>query len=300
MATTISTINESLVDKKVVSALRYLLPMLNSFSYRIESSGRIKSDSIYVPIATDPTAQSKTAGTAVTGNGTIAGTQVTLSNHYAAGWTATEGSISGQLFASFWADKAAGSVYALGKQVVDAALALITAANFGDDADDKLTVAPADFGQTDLGNLYELATEKILNQQVSLGLNAAYAGAMMGDSNIGLILATAGNSFFQTGVLPNLFGMNTWTYAAFPSNSQNLGGAAIGKAALLVAAAPPDPLFAAGSDGSIEQRIITDPDSGLSVLYRMWADGGGTIYGESSILYGVAKGQDAVVRIVSA
>ena len=32
MATTITYINESLVDEKVVGALRYVLPMLNSFS----------------------------------------------------------------------------------------------------------------------------------------------------------------------------------------------------------------------------------------------------------------------------
>ena len=54
-------------------------------------------------------------------------------------------------------------------------------------------------------------------------------------------------------------------------------------------------------DGDImERRVITDPDSGISAMYTATASGGGTIAGECALLYGVAKGQDAVVRLVSA
>ena len=64
--------------------------------------------------------------------------------------------------------------------------------------------------------------------------------------------------------------------------------------------ATPDPLAAAGEGDIVERRIITDPDSGISALFTTTASGGGTIAGEIAILYGVAKGQDAVVRLVSA
>lgn len=301
MATTISTINESLVDQKVVEALRYVLPMLDAFSLRVENEGRIKNDVIYVPFATDPTAQIKTAGTAVTPNGTLAGTSVTLSNHYAAGWDATEASLPSRLLAPYWADKAAGAVYALAKQVIDAALAVVTKANFGDaSGTDKLVCAAADFGQGDLALLWQYAEAKIKQRQRSLGLSPTYAAALMGESNLGLIFASSGNNFVQSGILPTLIGMNTWAYGAFPTNSENLGGAVFGKAAICAAVAPVDALAAAGEGDIIERRIITEPESGISVLYTMTYAFGGTVKGECEILYGVAKGQDAVVRLTSA
>ena len=301
MATTISTVNQSLVDSKVVAALRYFLPMLKAFSYQVESEGKIKDDVVYVPIATDPTAQSKTAGTRVTANGTVAGTSVTLSNHYAAGWDATEGSISPALFGNYWSDKAAGAVYSLAKQVIDAALAVVTASNFGnDEGEDKLTVSAADFGANDLAKLWQYGATKIKQREVSLGLNASYAAALMGETSLAQVFATGGSNFIATGVLPTLIGMNTWAYPGFPTNSENLGGAVFGRAAVLVGCAPVAPLAAAGEGNIVERRIITDTDSGISVLYTMTADGAGTVNGECEMLYGVAKGQDAVVRLVSA
>jgi hypothetical protein len=301
MATTISTINESLVDQKVVEALRYFLPMLKAFSYEISAEGKIQSDIVYVPIATDPTAQSKTAGTMVTANGTVAGTSVTLSNFYGASWDATEGKIAPPLFANYWADKAAGAVYSLAKQVIDAALGVITAANFGNaEGTDRLTVAPADFGQNDLGLLWQYAATKIKQREISMGLNAQYTGALLGETNLATVFSNSGTNFVQSGILPQLIGMNTWAYPAFPSNSENLGGAVFGRAAIAVAVAPPTALMSSGDGNIIDRRIITEPSSGISCLYTTMGDGGGTVSGECSLLYGVAKGQDAVVRIVSA
>jgi hypothetical protein len=302
MASTISTINQALVDQRVVEALRYVLPAFDAFSMRVEREGMIQSDSVYVPIATDPTAQSKTAGTLVTSNGTVAGVQVSLSNFYGAGWDVAEGKMSPAVFASYWADKAAGAVYSLAKQVVDAALALITAINYGNtEATDKLTVAVADFGITDLASLWAIAERKIRQRQRTLLLNSHYAGAVMGDSAVSLNFATAnGNNPLATGILPQLIGMNTLAYGALADNSENLGGAVIGKAAILGAVAPPAALAGAGDGAIMERRIITEPTSGLSCLYTSTVGAGGLVQGECAILYGVAKGQDSVVRLLTA
>ena len=301
MASTISTINQSLVDQRVVAALRYVLPMLRSFSLGISTTPLILDNKVYVPIATDPTVGTKTRGTFQTGTGTLAGTLVTVDTPIAAGWDATEGTMPANLFAQYWADKSAGAVYGLAKTVIDAALALITQANFGNtEGTDKLTVAPADFGANDLGLLWQYAATKIKQRVSSLGLNAAYAGAIMGETNLASIFSNTGTNFLASGVLPQLIGMNTWAYPAFPANSQNLGGAVFGQAALLVAVGTPDELMSAG-DGNIgERRIITDPDSGISVLYTQKQDAGGTVSGECQLYYGVAAGQDAVVRLVTA
>jgi hypothetical protein len=296
MATTFATINQSLVDNAVVSALRSLKPMLSAFSYRPVTEGRIKSDIVYVPIATDPTAQSKTAGTAVTDNGTIAGTAVTLSNHYAAGWTANEGTMPASLFPAFWQDKIAGGVAALGKQVIDAGLALVTEANYGStEGTDKLTIAIADFGLSDLTTLWQYAIAKIKGQRMSYGMNPAVAGAIFGESNIASAFAYNGTNYIQTGAVPQLLGMNTWMYGDFPNNnSEGMASAIFGQAAILACTAPIDDLIGVSGE-IIERRNITDPETGIACTYTMYASGAGAVTGEVQLLYGVAKGQNAIV-----
>jgi len=295
MATTFATINQSLVDEQVVSALRVMKPMVSAFSYRPVSEGKIKNDVVYVPLATDPTAQAKTAGTAVTDDGTVAGSAVTLSNHYASGWTANEGTMPASLFPSFWGDKIAGGVAALAKQVVDAALAIVTTTNYGStEGTDEYTIAVGDFGLSDLTTLWQYAIAKIKGQKMSYGMNPAVAGAIFGESNIATTFAYSGTNFIQTGAVPQLLGMNTWMYGAFPDNDQNLASAIFGQAAILVATSPVDPLFGSG-DGIIDRRVITDPETGISVLYTMYATGAGKVTGEVQLLYGVAKGQDSIV-----
>ncbi len=300
MATTVSSVNEALVDQKVVEALRYILPMLEAFSFGVTSEGKIKDDSVYVPVATDPTVGTKTAGTLVTATGSLVGTQVTLDTFEGAGWQFTEGSVSARLFETAWADKTAGAVYAMAKQIVDAALALVTAANYGDTDADKLAVAPADFGASDLSELWKLAETKIKQRQRSFGMNAAYAAALLGNSNLALVFANSGTNFIQTGIVPQLMGMRSWAYGSFPSNSQNLGGAIFGKAAIAVGAAPPSQLLESGMGDVVERRFITEPDSGITVQYTMAVDAGGALKGEIACLYGVKKVQDAIVRLVSA
>lgn len=89
-------------------------------------------------------------------------------------------------------------------------------------------------------------------------------------------------------------------YEDFPSNSENLLGAVIGSGALAVAIARPGFFLQSGEGDIIDRRVITDPDSGLSCMYTSKASAGGTLSGEVALLFGVAKAQDAVVRVVSA
>lgn len=299
MASTISGINEALVDKQVVEALKHMLPVLRAFSYVIEQDDRITSDTVNVPLSTDPTVGDKTAGTFKTADGALAGTTVTYNRFRAAGWDAVETTMRPSLFAQYWADKAAGAVYGCAKDVIDYALSLITIANFGDADADKLVVAPADFGQNDAALLWERATTKIKRQKKTFMMNTAYAGSLFGSSNLALIYASAGNNFLASGQIPQFLDLNQMHYADFPANSQNLGGAVIGSAALALAIARPSMLMGAGEGNIVERRVITEPDSGLSAMYTTKADAGGTISGEVAILYGAAKGQNSIVRLVS-
>lgn len=300
MASTISNINEALVDQKVVGALRYVLARLSSFSYEVTSEGRIINDAIYVPIATDATVGDKTAGTMKTANGTLAGTAVTLNRFRAAGWDAIEGQMRANVLPQYWADKAAGAVYQVAKDLIDTALGLLVKANFGDTDSDKYVTALGDFNQGALAEFIAVAIAKNKQREQSIVLNTQYAMGLLGQSFFGLINAAAGNNVLATGELPPLLGYPAIRYDAFPTNGENLVGAMMGRAALLVAAAPPDQFVAGGQANVIERRIIKDPDSDIAVLYTMTGDGGGKINGEVALLSGVAVGQNSAVLLKSA
>jgi hypothetical protein len=304
MASTITNINWARVDQNVVSALRHGLPARDLFSMRaltLEESESIENDIVHVPLATDPTLAVKTLGTAATGTGSLVAVDVTLGNPKAVGWDAIEGKMSGQLFQKYWEDKIAGGMYVLAKAVLDAGLALVTKANFGDvEGTDKLTVAPADFGQADLGLLWQYGATKIKQRSRSLILNAAYAGQIIGNTSLINLFATAsGKNAAETGILPMLIGHQTAAYPDMPANSESLGGAVFGQAAIALACAPISPLAQAGEGDIVDRRVITHAESGFSALYTMTAAGGGTIKGELALMYGAAKGQDSVVRIVN-
>lgn len=300
MTTSISNVNNALVDSRVVEALRQVLPMLSMFSLDISEDDRIVSDTTAVPLATDPTVGTKTAGTTVTAGGALTSATITYNRHRGASWDAIEGTIRPSLFSNYWADKVAGAVYGCAKDVIDYALSLITAANYGDATGDKLVVAPADFGQNDAAQLWKKAVAKIKGQNKVVMLNTDYAAELFGNSNLALVYANAGNDFLAEGKLPRFLGLNQLHYADMPANSENLGGAAIGRAAIAVGLARPGSLMNSGEGNIVERRIITDPQTGISVLYTVTADGGGTLTGEVSILYGASKGQDTVVRLLSA
>jgi hypothetical protein len=294
-----TTVNKALVDDTVVAALKQVLPMFDAFSMRFEKDGLNSGDSVYVPLAVDPTVGTKTLGTMQTATGSITGKIITFANPTAAGWDAIEGNIGGALFEKYWADKIAGAVYGVAKAVVDAALAVVTKANYGDTADDKVVCAPGDFNQKRLAELWEKAETKKLGRQRSLGMNAAFASGLLGESGLALILATSGASFIQSGVVPPLMGMNSWAYAGFPANSEALGGAIFDKSAIAAAVAPVKMILGAGQGNIIDRFMVTEPNSGLTAMYTQTGDGGGTVSGEVAILYGVAKCNNAVVRLVN-
>ena len=300
MATTISGINEALVDQRIVEALRHVLPLIKKFSYIIDEQDRIASDTVYVPAATDPTVGDKTAGTFVTATGTLAGTVVTFNKFRGAGWDAVEGTMRASLLPQYWADKAAGAVYGVAKDVIDTLLALITAANYSNvEGTDKITVPAADFGQQDMARLWAVATKKIKRQKKLLMLGTDYAAAVFGDSNLALINATAGKADLTTANLPNFLDIEQAIYPDFPTTG-NLGGAVIGAASMAVALCNPSGFLKSGDGNVLERRVITDPDSGLSAMYTVKADAGGTLSGEVAMQFGVGKIQDSVVRLVSA
>ena len=303
MASTISNINTALVDERVVEALRFALPMASLFSFDVTAEEKLQNDIIRVPIATDPTIATKTPGTLLTAGGTLAGTNVTLSSFRGAAWDATEGNISAMTLEKYWADKAAGAAYVAVKDAVDACLAQLTVANFPNPSSTgnatQAIIAPADFNQSNMASLWALGIKQIKHQDKVLMMNHTYAATVFGNSNLGLTYAMTGENFAKTGKLSDFAGMPMLVYPDLSITNTTLGAAVIGKAALLLGTARPSMLMESGEGNIVDRRVITDENTGLSVMYTMKADAGGTITGEICLLYGVAVGQQSAILCLS-
>jgi hypothetical protein len=242
----------------------------------------------------------KTPGIASTSGGGAATTSVTLSTYRESSWQLNEGQVNSGRASILFAAMAAEATYALAKYVIDTALALVTATNYGNDTDDKLVVAAADFGQNDVAQLLIKAEAKKLGRVRSLLLNANYAGNLFG-SSLALMYATAGQNVFASGVLPPMLGMASYMYSALPTNSENLGGLVCDQGAIAVGMAAPEALVAAGEGNKISDTVVTDPDSQVVARYIRMADAdGGYHKGRVELIFGVAKVQDSIVRILSA
>jgi hypothetical protein len=300
MATTYTNLNSALIDEMVVEALRDVLPMLDMFSHIVETDDKEQNNVIRVPISGDGSVGDKTPGTFTTDSGSLTGVNVTLDKFRSIGWSATEATTPIKLLPQIWAQQAAGGIHKLAKDVIDTALALITATNYGNATGDKSVVAPADFGQYELAQLWSKGQTKIKGQEQTLLVNSEYQAALLGLSGLGLVFATSGLNFIATGKVPSLMGMNVVHYNGVPTNSENLGGAVFGKAAIAVAIARAGFFLNAGDGNIVDRRIISDPQSGLSAMLTTIADGGGKMSGEVAMLFGVAKAQDAVVRLLTA
>lgn len=297
MATTFTGWNNDVLTMAAIqAALKNALIPLGAFSSAVSVERRVQSDVVRVPVMTAITTSAKTPGTASTSYGGAATTSVTLSTYREASWQLNEGSVSAAEAPVLFAAMAAEATYGLAKYVIDLALAEVTAANFGT----SRTIAAGDFGMNDLGLLWQDAEGKKMGRDRSLVLNAAYTGSLIGESNLGLILATMGDKGLMSAQLPPLMGFKCFNYSALPTTG-NLGGFVCDKNAIAVALAPPEPLVAAGEGNKIADEVITDPDSSVVCRYIRLADAdGGYHKGRVEVLIGVEKIQDSLVRIISA
>jgi len=297
MATTLTNLDQAKIELSIQAALKNALVPISAFSLGVSTEGMNKDDVIKVPVLTDPTSQSKTLGTAITVNGTVTGVSVTLDTPIQAGFEMVEGTVNPAQAQAYAEGLATGATFSICKAIVDAAFGLVTNANYAT----KVTVPVADFGQKDIGDLFAAAEAKKLGRQRSLILNGPYAGSLIGESSLGLILATLGDQALKTASLPPLMGMTSYLYSGLPSNSENLGGMVIDKTAIAIAISPVNNLLGSGDGDVMGQSLITDPDSGITVGYRMVGDGdGGKFKVLITAMYGVAKVQDAIVRLVTA
>jgi hypothetical protein len=143
---------------------------------------------------------------------------------------------------------------------------------------------------------------KVLNdRKVSpmgrLGIvNSSAFKALSGDQLVTTQLANP-NAQTDYSLTPNLLkarGFEIIEYPQLPDNSEDLNGVFMGLGAIVGATGVPADSNAAGMFPGVPNvaavRVVTDPDTGLSVLERMAKTSNGGIQLDYAWIYGFAKG----------
>jgi hypothetical protein len=301
MANTLTNLTEAMVQDEVLPALKLGLNPLNAFSFKAGSDGMAVGDTVSVPVATAKSAASYTS-TFETGNSTVVGTDVTMAAPVFSSWFVNPNLEAMPTVERFLAE-GREAAFAVAKSMVQGVLANFVAANIGDTATDKVTVASSAYDYTSQTELWELLKGKGVNSAISAIHTIPYAASLLDDSRL-TDQSASGSSVLTSGELPNILGVRQFYTDAFPTavTTENTGVIYTGASTAAVATSVPNDVIS-GLEGAAGVRVIqaTDPDTGISLIYRTWVNSGtGVYWGSVLAMYGTSFIQDAAVRAVSA
>ena len=302
------TLAGTLVTQRALELLKFQFPILKTIATDFSTENAAFNQIIQSRIISIPSVGSynTTTGYAQT-DMTAVDVPVTMTAHKFVQISFDANTLAGtvrQLFDEF----APASSYALGKDMVDALFALITAANF---TNTPSTIALVNFVRNDLVDIgVALTLRGVPNGSMnrSLQLYPTYYGKLQKDSGTTLNVVTALAAFqrpeiLTEGILPELDGFRVISTPTLPGNGENLVGFAHSRSALLLATRlPADYANALPGASYGVVNVLTDPDTGISVQQVGYVDHTlGRANLRIALMYGVAKGQNnAGQRIVSA
>jgi hypothetical protein len=188
--------------------------------------------------------------------------------------------------------------FKLAEDVIKDILSSVTLSNFGT-AVHTGTAANFDINDViDIRQACDVAYWPQTNR--SLFIDASYDANLLKQTNITKALEFGGSEAIRQGRIPQLVGFNYFPTTLIPTNSQNLRGFAVTDNAILVAFSPVPPAGAVAN--VVNYQSVTDPETGLTVEYRSWADADtDSTRDVIEVNYGYAKGdENALKRIVSA
>lgn len=274
-----------------LAALNLGLTPLKVFAMDAGSDAGMKNEYVYVPLATARTGGAYSS-TYESGNTTITGYGVQLSNHRMCSWHVTEeeqAKSSNNLFETASVECA----YGLAADIQTLVLNVISTSNF---TGTSVTVSSSSFDTDSVADLTNVAKKTNKWRELapgklgSLVLDGAYVNALRKDLTI-TDMSASGKDTLITGSIGRLFGLdiyeNNLITSTTPGTTSNLVGFACQPGAIAVAIRPIEPLMA-GEYGFAD--IATDPDTGISMAYRRWVNTGtGAMWGTYTVLAGMAK-----------
>jgi len=303
MANSLTSLSATMIQDEVMPALKLGLTPLNATSLRVMDTPTAVGDSVNVPIISGRTASTYSSTFATTTGSTLTSASVTMTAPKFASWYVnpnTEAAPTAERFLASGREAA----YAVAKLCVQDVLGKFIEANIGSTENtDELVVTAANYDVDDQADLWKLIADKGVSGNVSAIHTIAYAANLLKDNAL-QDRSASGSDVLMTGELPPVLGARQYYTDAFPTavTNQNTGVIYTAPQTVVAALGVPQEVEAgleAASGVRIEQ--ITDPDTGISMVWRTWVDANTGIYwGSVFVMCNSAFAQDAAVRVVSA
>lgn len=295
------------VANKAIEQFKKALKPLTTFSTDFSAQIGQKNESIAVALTTAPTAAANFDPSTgyVRQDTTVGETMVTLNGHKFVSWFIqdTDASTSNYLsLENLGVEKANALATAVWQDI----LSLVTAANYGNTAADKITVAASAFDKDDvdaLALLCDNADWPDMDGQRNLILKPSHFRALLGDE------VTSADSYGNAQLVQNpsadgqgwpLSDFRVHKASSVPANSENLVGIACNPLAMALVMRYLTPA-GGGQPGSI-YFPVSDAETGITMGYReFYDDSAGQRVAVLECWYGKAVGNNkAIKRIVTA
>ena len=293
MANTIGGANLAEIAQESLAGLSDLFAPLSALTTDFSSDVQGAGESVTTRFPTKPTASSMAAGIkSAAQDVTTTAATVDLNKHFGFtyGFTDVERSKSSINLNNLFIEPA---LQALGAKVFGDIWDLITAANFATDS----VITAQNFDRDDLADLNAVLTETKEAPQGgrSVFMSPTYYASLVKTLNSAEIPGITEEK--REGIVPRVAKFDVYESNLCDSNSEHLKAFAFQRNSLLMAGRSVDTELAESAGIEVENVVI--PDLGLPVQFRRFYDNDGILYYNCNLLYGVAKGVDYGVRVVS-
>jgi hypothetical protein len=302
MGNTLSNMSPTVVQDEILPALKLGLIPLSAFSIDFTDEPLAVGDVHRVPIATARTGGALGASFE-DGDTTVASTAITVAVPRSVSWYVDPKREAAPTMERFLA-QGRECAYALAKDILQIPLALMVTANIGNtNAADKYTVTAANYDVDDIADQWGLLKTKKVAGNLSAIHNIAYATALLKDPALKDFSASQ-SAMLRTGELPPILGMRTFYTDAFPTalTNEHTGVVFTGSETIAgVVGAGHVPVDGLESAAGVREFSVTDPDTGLSMMYRQWVNTAkGAYWGAVYAFTGFAFLRNSATRILSA
>ncbi len=296
MPNTLGGVNMDVLAQQSLDVLQDVLPSLRVFTTDFSDEIAVSGATVTTRVATQQSSGDLSSGYAANAQTvTTTAKQITI------------GDVTGNVIEFTDAEVSKSSINlmdlfvvpginAVANDMMDDALALVTAANFGAAA---FTGAAGDFSADNVADLAQvLSTAKVPRNGRFLMIKPTYYTALAKDNAIQAAYAFGGAEAIRDNLVPRVHGLEVVEYTDIPANSENLVGLCGAKQGIIIAARAP----AIPDNFSGEIRNVTDPESGLTLQLRKWYSNDDGKYRMSIAgMWGVAVGVSSnIKRLVSA